>query len=127
MSQTDPFVPDLVDMDLSPLYNKLFIIIVCRLNDGEANSSVDCFGPLPFEELICLVKDLDRDMVDWGSVSVANGSNRVSEKLDNNTLTYIGHKAEEILSEYMLIGHRDIDYDCKAEIIHNDISKLFKQ
>lgn len=126
MSQTDPFVPDLVDMDLSPLYNKQFNVLVCHEDDDEY-SCVSSFGPMSFEDMICTIKDIEPGRIRWRIVFVANFKDRTSEQLHRHTLTYIDHKADEILSEYLLIGHRDIDYDCKAEIVQDDTSKLFKQ
>ena len=123
----DIFVSELVDMDLSKLYNLSYLVKI----DSLKFNFEPMFGPMAFEDVLSLILDIDREILNTTtgeiSIQVVNKLNRDIEFLSGNTVQYLIDKADSILAEYMLIGHRETEYDCEAEIITGDYKKLFKQ
>jgi hypothetical protein len=131
----NPFVSEFVDMDLSPLYDLKFNIVDHYTSeDGKDMFSVQSYipiviGPCGFEELLGYFQD--RVMTDEESmritVFVASSDTTKTRYLSLNTLEYIRDKADNLLTEYMLLGHQDIEYDCKAEIEERELNFKFTE
>jgi hypothetical protein len=121
MSTSDGFVPHIEEMDLSKLYDRVFIVAVSTgpRDDGRMLTST-MHGPYDFDEMVGEVGRMwASDQNNAKVYSIEKDHSKRSKWLDAKTIDYIQEKYADILLFRIIGSDSDKKYTTEAGIVQD--------